>query len=47
MNTILKPDRDTVKREADANYGEQLSDDYPLETDLLRSDLKIVQSDEL
>ena len=39
MSTILKLDRDTSKRDADANY-------Y-LETDLLCSDLKVIQSDDL
>jgi hypothetical protein len=39
MSTILKPDRDTTKSDADANY-------YP-ESDLLRSDLKVIQSDDL
>jgi hypothetical protein len=47
MNTILNPDRDTIKREADANYYEQPAADYCLETDLLRSELKEIQSGDL
>ena len=47
MNTILNPDRDTIKREADANYYEQPAADYRLETDLLRSELKEIQSGDL